>query len=124
MIRSTPERTCRRSRRPDGRCGCVGDGGEPAVQLISTAASREAARRPVIEPAPAEAGGWLRRMGPYLAVHRGRIIVAVGASVLGQVVVALTPVIEKTIVDETLVSSTRPIAPLITLLVVAGVLAF
>ncbi len=50
--------------------------------------------------------------------------IAVGASIVGQVAVALTPVIEKVIVDDTLVRDARPIAPLLTLLVVAGAFSF
>ncbi|MFT3851156.1 MAG: ABC transporter ATP-binding protein [Ilumatobacteraceae bacterium] len=92
--------------------------------LISTAASREANARPVLTPAPKDAGGWLRRLGPFLRIHRRRIALAVGASIVGQVVVALTPVIEKTIVDGTLVSSKRPLAPLLALLVAAGLVSF
>ena len=94
------------------------------MQLISTAASREAAARPVLSPAPPDAGGWIRRLGPFLRVHRRRVVIAVAASVVGQVVVALTPVIEKVIVDDTLVSSDRPAGPLIALLVVAGLVSF
>ena len=50
--------------------------------------------------------------------------IAVGASIIGQVAVALTPVIEKVIVDDTLVRRARPIAPLLTLLVAAGAFSF
>ena len=71
-------------------------------RLMSTRGSEEANARPVITPA-APQGGWLQRLGPFLRAHRWRIAIAVAASVIGQVVVALTPVIEKVIVDDTLV---------------------
>ncbi len=87
------------------------------------AASAAAGDRPVVAPA-VPPGGWMRRLRPFLAIHRRRIVLAVGASVIGQVVVALTPVIEKVIVDDTLVSHHRTVAPLMTLLIVAGVFAF
>src|SRR3954469_14308636 len=92
-------------------------------RMTSTRGSEEANARPVLVPAPPP-GGWLKRLGPFLRIHRRRIVIAVGASVVGQVVVALTPVIEKVIVDDALVSSNRSIAPLIALLVVAGFVAF
>jgi ATP-binding cassette, subfamily B, bacterial len=93
------------------------------MRLLSARASRAANVRPVLVPAPPP-GGWLRRLGPFLAIHKGRIAFAVAASVLGQVVVALTPVIEKVIVDDTLVTSTRPIAPLLALLILFGLISF
>ena len=64
----------------------------------------------MLVPAPPP-GGWLQRLGPFLRIHRRRIVIAVVASVVGQVVVALTPVIEKVIVDDTLVSSTPHASP-------------
>ena len=92
-------------------------------RLMSTRGSEEANARPVITPA-APQGGWLQRLGPYLRAHRWRIAIAVAASVVGQVVVALTPVIVKTIVDDTLVEPNRAIEPLLALLVGAAVVAF
>src|SRR6478735_850312 len=92
-------------------------------RLMSTRGSEEANARPVITPA-APQGGWLQRLGPYLHAHRWRIAIAVAASVIGQVVVALTPVIVKTIVDDTLVEPNRAIEPLLALLVGAAVVAF
>ena len=92
-------------------------------RLMSTRGSEEANARPVITPA-APQGGWLQRLGPYLRAHRWRIAIAVAASVIGQVVVALTPVIVKTIVDDTLVEPNRAIEPLLALLVGAAVVAF
>src|SRR4029077_12438642 len=89
----------------------------------STRGSEEANARPVITPA-APQGGWLQRLGPYLHAHRWRIAIAAAASVIGQVVVALTPVIVKTIVDDTLVEPNRAIEPLVALLVGAAVVAF
>src|SRR4051794_36816124 len=92
-------------------------------RMMSTRASQEADVRPVIAPAPPP-GGWLKRLGPFLRVHRRRIVFAVAASVVGQVVVALTPVIERAIVDGTLVGDHQTVAPLLALLIAAGLVAF
>ena len=56
--------------------------------------------------------------------HRRNVIIAFGVAVLGQAVAALTPVIEKVIVDGVIVNHHRPLAPWLTLLVVAGVVGF
>ena len=58
-----------------------------------------AADRPTPEPAPPEAGGWLRRLLPFLMAHKRNVFIAFGVSILGQAVAALTPVAEKIIVD-------------------------
>ena len=44
---------------------------------------------PTPEPAPPEAGGWLRRMLPFLMAHKRNVYVAFGVSILGQAVAQL-----------------------------------
>ena len=63
------------------------------------------------EPAPPEAGGWLRRLLPFLMAHKRNVFIAFGVSILGQAVAALTPVAEKIIVDDVIVNHRRPLAP-------------
>jgi ATP-binding cassette subfamily B protein len=79
---------------------------------------------PTLRPAPPEAGGWIARLWPFLAVHRRDVAVALGASILGQAVAALAPVIEKVIVDDVIASDRRPLGPWVALLVVAGLFGF
>ena len=76
------------------------------------------------EPAPPGSGGWIRRLAPFLGAHRRNVIIAFGAAVVGQGVAALTPVIEKVVIDGGIVGHTRPVAPWLALLVVAGVCSF
>ena len=83
-----------------------------------------AADRPTPEPAPPEAGGWLRRMLPFLMAHKRNVYVAFGVSILGQAVAALTPVVEKTIVDDVVINHRRPLAPWLILLIAAGLFGF
>ncbi len=73
--------------------------------------------RPAVEPAPPEAGGWMRRLSPFVAVHRRNVFIALGVSIAGQAVAALTPIVEKIIVDDVIVSHQRPLAPWLALLI-------
>ncbi|HEV3226875.1 MAG TPA: ABC transporter transmembrane domain-containing protein, partial [Acidimicrobiales bacterium] len=82
------------------------------------------ADRPTPEPAPPEAGGWLRRLLPFLMAHRRNVLIAFGVSILGQAVAALTPVAEKIIVDDVIINHRAPLAPWLTLLIAAGVFGF
>jgi ATP-binding cassette, subfamily B, bacterial len=83
-----------------------------------------AVSRPTPEPAPPDAGGWLRRLLPFLMAHRRNVFIAFGVSILGQAVAALTPVAEKIIVDDVIVHHRRPLAPWLALLIAAGVFGF
>ncbi|HUP68966.1 MAG TPA: ABC transporter ATP-binding protein [Acidimicrobiales bacterium] len=69
-------------------------------------------------------GGWVRRLWPYLGAHRRDVIVAFGASFAGLTVTALTPLVQKTIVDDVVAGRGRSVTPWLVLLVVAGVFRF
>jgi ATP-binding cassette subfamily B protein len=77
-----------------------------------------------LEPAPIGSGGWIRRFSPFLLAHRRNVIIAFGAAIFGQAIMALTPVIELVIIDDGIVSHTRPIGPWLALLVLAGLVSF
>ena len=87
-------------------------------------AAAHAKTRPIPSPAPPGANGWLRRLGPFLHVHRRNVAIALGAAIAGQAVAGLTPIIERAIVDHVLVTRQRSLAPLMVLLVGAGVFGF
>lgn len=88
----------------------------------ATTAPRTA--RPVPEPAPPEAGGWIRRLWPFLMAHRRNVIIAFGMAVLGQGVAAFTPIVERAIVDDGIVAHTRTVWPLLLLLVLFAAFSF
>ena len=71
--------------------------GSPQRRRYAPAVDEPAPR--TIEPAPPDAGGWIRRLSPFLAAHRRNVLLALGFSVAGMVVAGLTPVVEKVIVD-------------------------
>ncbi|MCU0311567.1 MAG: ABC transporter ATP-binding protein/permease [Acidimicrobiales bacterium] len=78
--------------------------------------------RPV--PEPAATGGWIRRLAPFLGAHRRNVVVALGASVVGQGLMAVAPLLQKVVVDDGLVGRTRPVAPWLAALAVVGVVSF
>lgn len=80
--------------------------------------------RAIPEPAPPDKGGWIRRLWPYLMAHRRNVIIAFGMAVLGQAVAALTPVIERAVIDDGIVAQTRPVWPFLVMLVAAGAFSF
>jgi ATP-binding cassette subfamily B protein len=80
--------------------------------------------RPTPQPAPKEAGGWVRRMAPFLMAHKRNVFTAFGVAIVGQGITALGPLWSKTIVDDVIVNHRRPLAPWLTLLVLTGVASF
>ncbi|HWJ62085.1 MAG TPA: ABC transporter ATP-binding protein [Acidimicrobiales bacterium] len=65
--------------------------------------------------------GWLRRLGGALRPHRRNVVIALAAAGLGQLIAALTPLVERAIVDDVVIAGTSPILPpLIVLLVFAA----
>jgi ATP-binding cassette, subfamily B, bacterial len=77
-----------------------------------------------IRPRPPEAGGWLRRLSPFLLAHRRHVVIAFGASLVGMVITAFTPIIQKWIVDDAILTNRRPVGPLVLMLLGAGVARF
>ncbi|HEX4539908.1 MAG TPA: ABC transporter ATP-binding protein [Acidimicrobiales bacterium] len=68
--------------------------------------------------------GWIRGLLPFLANHRRNVAWAFGAAVVGMVIQALTPVVEKVIVDDVVLSHRRPLGPWLGLLLGAGLVSF
>src|SRR4051794_13924234 len=78
-----------------------------------------------IDPAPPGSGGWIRRlMVPFLAAHKTNVAIAFGMAIVGMVISAITPLIEKVIVDDVIVAHNRAMAPLLAVLIGAGGVTF
>ena len=43
--------------------------------------------------------GWVRKLWPWLAKHKGDVFLAFGVAIVGMVIAALTPVVEKVLLD-------------------------
>ncbi len=82
-------------------------------------------RRPPPTGTPdAAPAGWIRRMLPFLKPHRRHVAMAFGAALLGSALAALTPIVERQIVDNVILHHRSPLAPWLALLVVAGTVRF
>ncbi|MEY2470700.1 MAG: ATP-binding cassette, subfamily bacterial [Actinomycetota bacterium] len=69
----------------------------------------QAHARPVPEPAPKEAGGWVKRlMLPFLAAHKRNVYMAFGVAIVGQGVQALVPLWSRRIVDHVILPNSKP----------------
>jgi ATP-binding cassette subfamily B protein len=61
---------------------------------------------------------------PFVAVHRRHVFIALSVSIAGQALAALTPIVEKIIIDDVITTHERPLAPYLALLVLAGLFGF
>ncbi|MDQ1438858.1 MAG: ATP-binding cassette, subfamily bacterial [Acidimicrobiaceae bacterium] len=68
--------------------------------------------------------GWVRRLLPFLFAHKRNLFLAFGSAVFGQVVTALTPIVEKVLIDDVVVTHRRTLAPWLTVLLLAGAARF
>ena len=66
----------------------------------------------------------MRRLWPYLRAHQRDVVLGFGAAIAGLTVTALTPLVQKVVVDDVVLGRRRPLAPWLTLLVVAGLVRF
>ena len=73
---------------------------------------------------PAADGGWIRRLWPFLAVHRRDVFVALGASVIGAVALGIGTIVQKVLVDGAIVHHSRSVAPWLILLLALSFLTF
>ncbi|HEY0559302.1 MAG TPA: ABC transporter ATP-binding protein [Frankiaceae bacterium] len=67
---------------------------------------------------------WLRRLWTYLLRHRGSVVVAFGASLLGSAVAAGVPLLERHVIDSVVGRHGGSLAPYVIALLAAGVARF
>jgi ATP-binding cassette, subfamily B, bacterial len=70
-------------------------------------------------PLGVEAGGWLRRLSPLWWAHRRVVAIALIASVISSATLAVTPWLQKIVIDSAILHHTYRLAPLLELM--AGV---
>ncbi len=68
--------------------------------------------------------GWLRRMVGYCWRYRTAVLLSFGAALLGMAVTALTPLIQRAVVDDAILTDKLPIAPLAGLLLAAALVSY
>ena len=76
---------------------------------------------PAVDDAPR---GWVRQLLSALRPHRRNVWIAVGAASAGQLIAALTPLVQRHIIDDGIIAGTAPIAPWIIVLALSGVARF
>ncbi|HEY2668986.1 MAG TPA: ABC transporter ATP-binding protein [Rugosimonospora sp.] len=68
--------------------------------------------------------GWLRRLLGYCMRFRLRVVLAFGSSVLGMSLTALVPLLQRSIVDNAILSERDALLPLATALIIAAVVNY
>jgi ATP-binding cassette, subfamily B, bacterial len=68
--------------------------------------------------------GWLRRLSAYTLRHRRLTLVAFGASLVATLVTLVIPLIQRHIIDSSIVTHTQPVWPGATALIVAALVSF
>ncbi|NNN18644.1 MAG: hypothetical protein HKL84_02190, partial [Acidimicrobiaceae bacterium] len=66
----------------------------------------------------------MRRLTRLVLVHRRNVILAIGASVIGMVISAVVPVVERTIIDDVVIAKSQSLAPWLGVLIVLGLAGF
>ncbi|HLH46352.1 MAG TPA: ABC transporter ATP-binding protein [Acidimicrobiales bacterium] len=74
-------------------------------------------------PSPAPLG-WVRRLGPWLRPHRRKAAVALAGALVGSLVSAGTPLVERQILDRVILVHRSPLAPWLALLIVLAAVSF
>ncbi|MPQ97555.1 ATP-binding cassette domain-containing protein [Modestobacter sp. I12A-02628] len=69
-------------------------------------------------------GGWLRRLVGYCLRHRGDLVGAFAAALVGSVLAAVVPLLVRSVVDDVNGGGERSVTPFVVALVAAGVLRF
>src|ERR1700681_3914540 len=68
--------------------------------------------------------GWVRGLMPFLRPHRRNVPIAFGAALAGSGVAALTPAVERQVIDNVILRHRSPLLPWIIALVAAGLIRF
>jgi ATP-binding cassette subfamily B protein len=68
--------------------------------------------------------GWIRRLWPFLARHKRKVYGAFAVSLGTTVITAAIPLIERSVVDNSIVTDQQALAPMLVLLVGLGVVNF
>jgi ATP-binding cassette, subfamily B, bacterial len=71
-----------------------------------------------------DGAGWLRRLAGYCWRHRRSTILALGGAMLATAVTAVVPLVQRAIIDDSVITHRYPVAPLAGLLAVLGLLGF
>ncbi len=68
--------------------------------------------------------GWVVRLTRLVLAHRRNVSLALGASIVGMVISAVVPVVERTIIDSVVIAKTQPLLPWLLALIALGLIGF
>jgi ATP-binding cassette subfamily B protein len=68
--------------------------------------------------------GWIRRLGPWLRPHRGKVTLAFGFALLGSAISAAEPAVQRQVIDNVILAHRSPLWPWMTILAVFAVVSF
>lgn len=67
---------------------------------------------------------WSVRLARLVLAHKKNVILALGASIIGMVISAVVPLVERTIIDKVVIARTQPLSLWLSLLVALGIIGF
>jgi ATP-binding cassette subfamily B protein len=67
---------------------------------------------------------WWARLSPYLGPGRRALVLSIALSVIGQTFTGVLPLLQKIVLDDTVLAAHRPLAPWLLALVLAGAVSF
>ncbi|SDT25386.1 ABC transporter ATP-binding protein [Microlunatus soli] len=73
---------------------------------------------------PRQQDRWIRRIAGYCWRFKGRVLIAFGAGIVGQTVMATVPLIQREIIDHVILVRSQPLLPWALLLVLAALIIF
>jgi ATP-binding cassette subfamily B protein len=79
---------------------------------------------PATRPAAPTSQGWIRRISGYAWRYRRNVLLAFGAALLGTLVAAATPLVERQVIDRVVVARDASVTPYAITLVLFGLLRF
>jgi ATP-binding cassette subfamily B protein len=91
-------------------------GGAVLTTLSLGAVSLPPVARSTDPPSPAQRG-WLRRLAPWLRPHRRNVILAFGGALVGSLISAATPVVEREVLDNVILVHRSSLTPWVIVLV-------
>ncbi|MGO9583888.1 MAG: ABC transporter ATP-binding protein [Acidimicrobiales bacterium] len=93
------------------------------TKIVTTAAKAEPGQASGGQAA-GQRGGWVRRLGGYVLVHKRNLLIAFAGAIVGSVAQVIVPLIERQIVDNVILRHTSPLAPWLVALLGLGVVTF
>ncbi len=67
---------------------------------------------------------WVVRLTLLVLTHKKNASLALGASIIGMVISAIVPIVERTIVDSVVITRTQPLMPWLIVLILLGLIGF